>query len=301
MMGLCSQKIYASSNQFFGFRRRRPAFVGQEKKRVHKKTLKVVESFIGRVQPYSGELLEESKAKLAEMNRKDEERVKLEAAKNKVEGYMYMIKNKLVDDEETLAKVSTEEQREACRQAAVDAEEWLDEEGYNADLPTMEDKFAELSAPFERILLRVREMTDRPEKAAKLTKKLKDVEDLMIKWETTMPQVTEEERGDVMAKVEAARKWLSDKEDQQASKPPHEEPAYLSSEVGPQFKAVESLVMRLSKKPKPKPPKKEENKTETNDTDAEGATKEEGDSPSEAKEENAEEKKEDEKLDSDEL
>ena len=290
-----------SSNQLFGFRRRRPAFLGQEKKRVHKKTLKVVESFIGRVQPYSAELLEESKAKLSELNRKDEERVKLEQAKNKVEGYMYKIKNKLADDEETLAKVSTEEQREACRQAAVNTEEWLDEEGYNADLPTMEAKFAELSAPFEQILLRVREMTERPEKAAKLTKKLKEVEDLMIKWETTMPQVTEEERGDVMAKVEAARKWLSDKEDQQASKAPHEEPAYLSSEVGSQFKPVESLVMRLSKKPKPKPPKKEENKTETNSTDADDEVKEEGEASSEAKVEDEEEKKEDANDDSDEL
>jgi len=298
---LYNQKIYVLSNQFFGLRLRRPAFVGQEKKRMHKKALKVIESFIGRVQPYSGEILEESKAKLAEMNRKDEERIKLEAAKNKVEGYMYTIKNKLVDDEETLAKVSTEEQREACRQAAIQTEEWLDDEGYNADLPTMEEKFAELSAPFEQILLRVREMTERPEKAAKLTKKLKEVEDLMIKWETTMPQVTQEERGDVMAKVEAARKWLSDKEDLQASKAPHEEPAYLSSEVGPQFKPVESLVMRLSKKPKPKPPKKEENETETNTTDATDEAKDSGDASSETKEEDIEEKQEDDKDNSDEL
>ena len=196
------------------------------------------------------------------MNRKDEERVKLEAAKNKVESYMYMIKNKLADDIDTLSKVSTDEQREACLNAAIAAEEWLDDEGYSADLATMEDKYAELSGPFEKILLRVRESTERPEKAAKLTKKLKEVEDLMTKWETTMPQVTEEERAEVMAKVEAARKWLSDKEDEQAAKASHDDPAYLSTEVGPQFKPVESLVMRLSKKPKPKPPKKEENATE---------------------------------------
>ena len=284
------------SNQFFGIRRHRPAFAGQEKKRVHKKTLKVVETFVGRVQPYTAALLEESKAKLAEMNRKDEERVKLEAAKNKVESYMYMIKNKLADDEETLSKVSTEEQREACRQAAIDTEDWLDGDGYSADLATMEDKYAELSGPFEKILLRVKEMTDRPEKAAKLTKKLKEVEDLMIKWETTMPQVTEEERADVMAKVEAARKWLSDKEDEQAAKAPHEDPAYLSSEVGPQFKPVESLVIRLSKKPKPKPPKKEENKTETNNTesDADAEAKEggEADTGDAESKEGGEEKKE---------
>lgn len=266
---------------------------------MHKKTLKVTESFIGRVQPYSAELLEESKAKLAEMNRKDEERVKLEEAKNRVESYMYMIKNKLVDDEETISKVSTEEQREACRQAADDTEAWLDEDGYTADLSKLEDKFAELSAPFERILLRVKETTERPEKAAKLTKKLKEVEDLMLKWETSMPQVTEMERGEVMAKVEAARKWLSDKEDEQASKAPHEEPAYLSSEVGPQFKPVEFLVMRLSKKPKPT---KEENKTETNGTDSDDhrATDDGEASSAETKEEDTEKEK-GAKDDSDEL
>lgn len=271
---------------------------------MHKKTLKVEEYFVGKVQPYSAELLEASKAKLAEMARKDEERVLLEESKNKVESYIYMIKNKVIDDEETLSKVSTKKQREACRKAAVDAEDWLYDDGSAAGLATMEDKYAALSAPFEKILLRVREMTHRPEKAAKLKKKLSEVEDLMTKWESTMPQVTEEERAEVMGKVEAARKWLSDKLDQQESTKSHEEPAFLSTEIAPQFKPVESLVLRLSKKPKPKPEKKEEeadsNSTETNSTtssaDGDSSSETDGSDPTDASKEGEETETDDEEL-----
>jgi len=204
----------------------------------------------------------------------------LEESRNKVESYIYRIKNKLEDDAETIAQVSTEEQREVVRKLAVDAEEWLYGDGYSADLATMEDKFAELSDPFERIMLRVDEMTARPAALEALKKKLSDVEQLMAKWATERPQVTEEERNSVLEKVEEVRKWIADNEDAQGKKKLHEDPAFLSAEAPKQTSGIESLVLKLSKKPKPKPPKSEKNETadaEENETDQTNAS-EAGDS-----------------------
>merc|ERR1712125_14104 len=82
------------------------------KKKVHKQTLNVKSYYEGRVQPYSTEIMTESKAKMDELARKDKERQMLEEARNKVESYIYKIKNKLVDDEENIGKVTTESQRE---------------------------------------------------------------------------------------------------------------------------------------------------------------------------------------------
>merc|ERR1712157_452595 len=85
--------------------------VQKEKKRVHKKALTVKTYHVGRIQPYSESTLEESKAKLALLAAKDKALQELEEMKNKLESYIYYIKNKLSDKEEEIAKVSTEEQR----------------------------------------------------------------------------------------------------------------------------------------------------------------------------------------------
>lgn len=248
---------------------------------------------VGDVRPYWPELMEESKAKLAELERKDRERVMLEEARNKVESYIYLIKNKLVDDEEAIGKVSTTEQREELSKLANDAEEWMYDDGYNADLATMEDKYAELSGPAEKVFFRVSETTARPEAIKALQTKLTKVEDLMKKWETTMPQVTEEERADVLAKVEDVRKWISEKEEAQAKTDPSEEPAFKSEDVPSQSKPIETLVARLNRKPKPKPEKKNETKSEGNETDAAGEGNEtSAEEPSDEKKEESSESSE---------
>lgn len=261
-------------------KKKKTKIVEKEKKRTHKKTLQVEKYFVGHLQPMSSDLMDESKAKMAYLAQKDKERVMLEAAKNKVESYVYLVKNKLIDDEENIAKVTTEEQREELRKLAMDGEDWLYDEGYTADLAATEAKYAELSEPAEKVWFRVKEMTLRPEAISALQSKLEKVETILKKWETDKPHITEEEKGDVMEKVEAVKKWIEEKEAEQAEKQAYEDPAFTSEEVPLQTKSIERLMGKLNKKPKPKPPKKEaENKTETegNETaEAEAGAESEG-------------------------
>mmetsp|Transcript_4268 Transcript_4268/g.9480 ORF Transcript_4268/g.9480 Transcript_4268/m.9480 type:complete len:962 (+) Transcript_4268:139-3024(+) len=284
-------------------KKKKKVMVEKEKKRLHKRSLKVSTYYESDVQPHWADLLDESKAKLLEMDEKDKERVMLEESKNRVESYMFMVKNKLIDDEEEIATVSTEEQREECRKLAVDTEEWLEDDGYSADFPTMEDKYAELSAPFEKILLRLKEKTARPDMIEKVEKVLTKAEELLKKWETTMPQVTEEERGEVTEKIEGARTAIKELEEAQAAKEPHEDPAYMSAELVSKVTPVEKLMQRLSKKPKPKPQKKanetkSDNATDTNSTDS-NATAEETTESSTDEESTADESDDSAKADED--
>jgi hypoxia up-regulated 1 len=303
--------------QIFGIRPDQPAFLQKEKKRQHKRTLKVETTYVGRVQPHSEEQKAASRAKLLEMAEKDKERMMLEESRNKVESTIYKIKNTINDREEELSQVSTEQQREECMNLALAAQDWMDDEGYGAGYDTMVDKYASISVSFDKIMLRLKEKDARPAAVRDLRKKLEDVEQLMAKWNTTKPQVTEEERKEVLAEVEIVRKWIDDNEGKQATKMPHEEPAFLSGDVPGRIKLVDNLVVRLSKKPKPKPIKKAENKTATAnatdstenvtvnvtlgeeaETDAE-ETKEE--SKEEAKDEESKEEAKDEKSKGDEL
>merc|ERR1712170_334538 len=209
-----------------------------------------------------------------ELARKDRERVMLEEARNKVESYSYFIKNKLMDDEENVGKVSTEEQREEIRQLASEATDWLDFDGYDADLETMQAKYKELSEPAEKIWFRLAEMTARPEAIAAMNDSLDKVEEVLKKWETSKPQITDDEKADVREKMDGIRKWIQEKVEEQDAKQPHEDPAFTSEEVPVQAQSLNRLVKKLSKKPKPKPEKKEEEKKE-NSTETDGESSEE--------------------------
>jgi hypoxia up-regulated 1 len=236
--------------------------------------LDVTTYYEGRVQPHSSEILAASKQKLMEMAQRDKERMMLEESRNNVEAYIYKIKNKLEDDAEAIEKVTTQEQRDAIRKLAEDAQEWMEDDGYDADYATMQDKYAELSTPFEKILLRIKESTERPAAIVALKKKLDETEQLMAKWDEKMPHITAEEKEPVAAAINDVRKWIADKEDAQAQKQPHEDPVFTSEEVPLQTKSLEALVLKLSRKPKPKPVKNEtkaENATSSADTSATAA------------------------------
>merc|ERR1712046_430876 len=96
----------------------------------------------------------------------------------------------------------------------------------------------------------------RPKAVKDAEKRLSDIRILIKKWETSMPQVSESEREDVLSLVSAGEKWLEEKKTAQEKTPPHETPAFLSTAVDKQLKSVASLVTKLSRKPKPPPPKK---------------------------------------------
>ena len=65
------------------------------------------------------------------------------------------------------------------------------------------------TTPFARH--RLAELTSRPASVKKCKEKVEKMRALMAKWETTMEQVTEEERGDVFEKIEKVEKWLEEK------------------------------------------------------------------------------------------
>jgi hypothetical protein len=234
-------------------KKKKTKIIEKEQKKVHRRVLNVVQYHVGKVKPYSTEFLNESKAKLELLAARDKARMMLEESKNNYEAYIYHIKNKLSDEEEAVGKVSTEEQREALLKAAEDASEWLDFEGYEADLETFKVKHAELAVPAEAIFFRLSEAAARPEAVAALRATLIKVEELMTLWETTMPQVTVEERGEVLAKVVEVRAWIDEQEAAQAALKSWDPPAFNSTQVPLQQKPLEKILGKLSKKPKPKP------------------------------------------------
>jgi DNA repair ATPase RecN len=219
----------------------------QEKKKKHVRSLKVSTYHMGSVRPYTPAIMAESKAKLEMLAQKDKERMMLEEAKNTYEAYIYYIRNKLSDDEEAVNKVTSEEQRKQLLKSAEEAEEWMFDEGFSADLETYQNKYKELSEPAEKTFFRVSELSARPKAIDDLTKKLDKVVELMKKWETTMEHITEEERKEVLDAVDKAREWIETNVKAQEETDPTGEPAFKSADVPGQTKKIESIVSKLMK------------------------------------------------------
>jgi len=245
--------------------------VEKEKKRVHKVTLSVDTYHVGRIQPYSADTLAESRDKLAAFDARDAERIRFEGVKNKYESFIYRINNKLIDEDVAVEAVSTEEQRDALRQSSKEAEDWMYDEGYDADLVTYEDKYVELSEPAEKIFFRMTENVDRPKAIEAIEEKFGKILALLTKWETTMPQISDEERADVVTKVEEVKKALAEKVEAQAAADPTEDSVLTSAEIPLMTKEIQGILSKLSKRPKPKVEKKDaEDSNSTKSEDGEG-------------------------------
>merc|ERR1711871_660008 len=223
--------------------------------------------------------LDESKARLEALDYEDRKRLAREKALNELESYVYKIKNRLMDDEVELSKVSTEEQRTELSELTQSIQDWLDEEvGPSVDVLTFNEKQSALGALAEPIFKRYSELTSRPAAVKKAKDQLAAVKTTVGKWHETMPHVTDEEKSKLLDLVEKASNWIEDKEEAQKKITAFEPPAFESADVMPQLKTVTLNFEKLLRKPKPPPEKPKKNETVTvnttgvNSTDAENKT-----------------------------
>lgn len=231
--------------------------VQKEQKKHHKRTLSVASYYAGRIKPYTRQVMRESETKLKELDRKDRDRLLLDESRNKLESYIYYIKNKFSDESDAIAAVSTDDQRELILKSADEAEEWLYQHGYDADLKTFESKFTQLSHPAEKIFFRMVEAVARQKAISEMKDKLLKIENLMHTWENTHPHITLEERSSILTKVEDVYRWMSEKEHAQNEIDQSMDPIFTSEEVLYLSKPIESLIATLKKKPRPSPPNEE--------------------------------------------
>merc|ERR1711988_469371 len=115
-----------------------------EKKDTHLRRTLTIEDNPTLISPpaWSTDELAESRDKLAALDYEDRQRKAKEAALNELEGYVYKVKNRLMDDEAELSKVGTEEQRTTLQELVSVTSEWIDDEaGPNTELTVYREKF----------------------------------------------------------------------------------------------------------------------------------------------------------------
>ena len=186
----------------------------------------------------------------------DEDKRQKEKAKNDLEGYIIAMKELLYD--ETVQEVTTEEQREKYKEALMDGEDWLYGDGDNAPLQEYKTKQKELSDEGEAIKFRASELEKRPTAWKMAKARLDEAKAKLGTWNMDRPWLTDAQKTDMKAAMDALDNFLVAKEKEQAKLANHETPAYTSEDVATLVRKMIGEVAKVSKIQKPKDEKKKE-------------------------------------------
>merc|ERR1719199_1596002 len=115
---------------------------------------------------------------------------------------------------------------------------------------------------------RAREAKDRPAAVEQARKFLDVTRQVVAAWNNTKPWINETLKEDLLEELKAFEKWLGEKEEAQAGKEAHEDPAFKAKLVYSRITPLDLQFNKLKKTPKPKPPVVASNATATNETNA---------------------------------
>ncbi|TYZ66366.1 hypothetical protein PybrP1_011470 [[Pythium] brassicae (nom. inval.)] len=235
-------------------------FVKELRKKTHRAALKVVLGHEAHdaglsVLPMSVAAKKESVRILREMEQADNKRKADLEAKNRLETYVYNARDTLASKADALAQVATEAQLETLASRLEETEEWLYDDGEKVDAAQYNKKVAALDADLSAILFRVAERKAFPDAVNAAEEYAFSTRELMTEWAAAKPQVTDDERRDVLEKVAELETWLASAQAKRKAASAFEPPVVTSADVAKQVQGVKKLVATLSKKPKPAPAK----------------------------------------------
>jgi len=161
-------------------------------------------------EPLRGAAMGQAKNLHAKLCEAEEVRKKKETAKSTLEAWIYSVKEKTMEDD--MEKVASEDALDELKSSLSKGEDWIYDEGEDADLATYEAKRAEMEKQVADVVERYDELTLRPEatKAATLRveRALKNSQD----WATSRPHIPKADLKKLSDKAEALKKWLAEGE-----------------------------------------------------------------------------------------
>jgi heat shock protein 4 len=180
--------------------------------------------------------------------------------RNDLESYIYGMRDKITMDSSLGAYASQAEKDEFLKKNE-EAENWLYEDGFDADKDVLAGKLAELKLLGEPVEKRATEATARPVAVASLRKNV----DKYKKWladaqaNDNFAHITPEEFNTCHKKCDEVSNWLYEMLDKQGSLAQNVDPAFSAAEVSLKNKGMSNVCSPIVHKPKPKiePPKEE--------------------------------------------
>ena len=169
--------------------------------------------------------------------------------KNTLESYVFSTRSKIREHEEDLEKVSTDEEREKIMEDLEGIEDWLyedgEEGGANAPIDAYKEKRKKMDERVNAIFFRHAELEARPKAVETARIILEAAKHKTSAWITERPQVSEDDRKQVLKMIEDIGKWLDEKEKKQEGLEKTATPAFTSSDVKSQIRPLNRLMGRM--------------------------------------------------------
>ena len=198
--------------------------------------------------------------------KKDEDKQRNDIARNDFESLVYKVREWLREEENEVYVESSE--RENRIEFLNEMEDWLYEDGANANYTILENKTADLTKEFTTFTSRktLHETLDAVVKKARDS--VAKIEDKVNTLKEDKPFITEEERNDVTDTGKDLLKWVDEQLEKQSKLAKHDTPVFKTDELSKKLKKFVGLYTKVSNKKAPKP-KKEKKKKEDKPADDE--------------------------------
>lgn len=125
------------------------------------------------------------------LEKRDETKFKTEKAKNDFETVIYALRD-WVNEDENVPFVGSAAKIEEVQELLRDAENWLEEDGYNAKYEEYAERFAKLNGKFQNFKSRKEEYGLRESAVDNIRTKLAKILDKVADLATKKPWITDE-------------------------------------------------------------------------------------------------------------
>lgn len=235
----------------------------EEKKKVRRENLRVVANTTGGLDEEGMKLAFE---KEAQMWAQDRAIFETNEIKNKLESYVLEMRS---DVEGDLSKFMKEDAASKFCSQMTAMEDWLYEDGENAQKSEYKKKLAELKKIGDPVEFRNNQHSRRDEHLANLQKEIDVWENLAATKEEKYAHITEEDRTKVKDEAAKFTKWIADEIKKQEKLALYEDPSLTTKILDNKKYEINKFAKAIMMKAKPAPPKpKEEPKKEAKKKDA---------------------------------
>jgi hypoxia up-regulated 1 len=191
-----------------------------------------------------------AQATLRKMEEQDKARAQKEEARNALEAFSFVSKEKLSTHEDQVKKVLDEAVLEQLRADLSAVEDWIDDHKHAGAEEFLTEK-KRLQAGVDKVFHMIREHEERPAAVRAFKRLVNHLEDRRGNWTIERPWIPETVWQIVDKAQEDARKWLQEMEAKQAQLTMQEEPVLTLSLIRTEMEKIQRLVELLLKQRKP--------------------------------------------------
>lgn len=151
----------------------------------------------------------EAKKRIKALEKRDNDKLKTDEAKNDFESLIYAFKDFLQEDEN--AKYETRERIEELVQKVSDAQDWLDDAGNEVGYKEYQTKSYDLQSEFSKLKVRKQEHLFREENVPLVFDRLRQMKDEIPQIQEKKPWLSQDEMKDLGEKIDDLYNWLDEK------------------------------------------------------------------------------------------